>query len=557
MSRLAVSVTPRVGLALACLGIVVLQMAVLLGGDSRIFSGSDSGGRAAAVAAAAENGGCDHDLGYWAEEVDPAGRAHPMFNTVAVGGRFVQPATLPYVCLGASVHRSVGPPWAVLASVLGVLGAAVGAWMLERHCGRSGYLSLLATGVVGPVAFYGTDVWEHAPAVGAAVLGSALILARDGRMSASVAGIAWGLAIAMRVETGLVAIGLGLGVVLVAEVRRSLFRDRLRPALVVCGAAAVLVADRIAQQRLIGTDYRSGRAGTQAGNALDELADRGRDAVVTTFGVLPTDSDQVSLLFGVGLSLALFVLGAVVAGGAVSRRVVAAFAVVTMAVISLRVLDPGFVPGLFPAAPLAAAGVFVGFRRGSPPVLRVLCIGAMTALPLVWALQWKGNLAPQWGGRYSLLSGALLTIAGATTVSKRRVDAAGAALVVVAVLVGSMGLVWHVQRTHLLASVIDDVISVPCEEVIISTSPFLLREGGSFDEIRRGARDDGCRLLSTTLDDLDFALDVARDSELDRASVLLAGKVDDPSRVLRPSQVESLTEVDLGGLWFTIAVVEL
>ena len=190
-------------------------------------------------------------------------------------------------------------------------------------------------------------------------------------------------------------------------------------------------------------------------------------------------------------------------------------------------------------------------------MLRVLSIGALAALPLVWALQWKGNLAPQWGGRYSLLSGALLTIAGAGMLARRRIGAAGGALVAAAVLVGSMGLVWHVQRTHLLADVVEDVLTVPCEEVLISTSPFLLREGGAFDEVRSGVRDDGCRLLSTTLDDLDFALGVARSSNLDRASVLLAGRVDDPSRVIRPSQVESLTEVELAGLWFTIAVVTL
>ena len=111
MNAWKVSDNPRVALALACLGIVVVQVFVLVAGDSRVFSGSDSGGRAAAVAAASENGGCDHDLGYWAADADPKGRAHPMFNTVAVDGRFIQPVTLPYVCLGAPAHRSAGAPW--------------------------------------------------------------------------------------------------------------------------------------------------------------------------------------------------------------------------------------------------------------------------------------------------------------------------------------------------------------------------------------------------------------------------------------------------------------
>ncbi|WP_436795758.1 hypothetical protein [Actinospongicola halichondriae] len=535
---------------------VLVQLLVILAGDSRVFSGSDAGGRAAAIGAAVGSSGCDHDLGYWAEEWDPAGEAHPMFNTVAVGERFVQPTAMPYVCAAATLERGFGRPASLVVSIVGVLLAATGAWMLERESGSSGLLSFVTVGVVGPVAFYGSDTWEHAPAVGCALFGTALILSRSGRLSGAVAGVLWGLAVSMRVETAIVGLGLAAGVLLVVEMRKSVLADRWRVAIAGVAAVLVLAVDRTAQQRIIGSDYRGGRASTQAGNILGEVGDRTRDAVVTTFGLLPTDSDLESILLGVVFVLALLVVGAAITGSEIETRLVHGFALIAALIACLRILDPGFVPGMLAASPIAAVGVFSLRWRSGPPVGRVLAIGAVSSLPIVWALQWTGNLGPQWGGRYVLLSGALLATCGATLV-RSGPSRLGHVVVALTVAIGSMGLLWHSQRTQLIGVVLDDLLTTPCEEVLVSTSPFLLREGGAIEEFSSGVRADGCRLLSSTVDDVAFALGVAADSGARRSTVLLPRRIDDPARVLGAVTVLSRSEVDLHGLRYSAVVVAL
>ncbi len=64
----------------------------------------------------------------------------------------------------------------------------------------------------------------------------------------------------------------------------------------------------------------------------------------------------------------------------------------------------GFVPGLLIASPFAAVGLALGWRSD----VRVITVMAVVALPLVWFFQYSGGAGPQWGARYTLLSGALL-----------------------------------------------------------------------------------------------------------------------------------------------------
>lgn len=544
-------------LLVGCVVVVAVQVVVSVAGDTRAFSGSDAGGRAAAIAAAADGPGCDHDLGYWAAAWDPDGRIHPMVNTEAVGRRFVQPASISYVCAATPLAQAFGLPAALAVSVAGVLMAGVGAWMLERMAGTSGLLSLVLVGVIGSVAFYGADAWEHAPGVGLAVLGTALILSRQGRVAGVLGGVLWGFAIAARTETAAVALGLAVGVLVVAEVRRRLFGDRWRVALTLTGVIAALLADRLLQQAYAGGDYRSGRTASQVGDALGGMEERARDALTTTVGVLPTSTVGVEMLLGACFVGVLLVLGAVVAGARIERRVVVGCAAVAAVIVVMRILDPGFVPGLFPAAPVAALGVFTVCRRAAPPAVRAVAIGSLVAIPAVWAVQWTGNLAPQWGGRYLLLSAALLTVCGAALIGGQFRTVAAGSSVFAAVAIGLMGLVWHVQRTQIFAEVIEDVIDLPCDDVMISASPYLLREGGAFPEIRTGVRLDGCRLLTTTIPEIDFALDVARAAGATDVVLVGRGTARAVPAELRPHDVVSWEPVDLGDVPHTIFRIRL
>ena len=91
----------------------------------------------------------------------------------------------------------------------------------------------------------------------------------------------------------------------------------------------------------------------------------------------------------------------------------------------------GFVPGMLTASPFAAIGVALGWRKG----VRIITVMAVAALPLVWAFQYSGGAGPQWGGRYTLLSGALLLVA-ATVVLEGHRNALVAACLVAALVTG-------------------------------------------------------------------------------------------------------------------------
>lgn len=541
-------------LVIGCAAIVAVQLLVLGAGDSSVFSGSDAGGRAAAVAAAAP--GCDHDLGYWASAWDPDGRVHPMVNTERVGNRFVQPASPLFICAAGPLAGAFGISAATWLSIVGVVLAAVGAWSLERFGGGAGILSLLLVGVVGPVAFYGTDVWEHAPAVGLAMAGTALLLGREEGTSWWLGGLAWGLAIALRSETALVACALAVAVLVIGEVRRRLLGRVGRLVLAAAGAAMAVVGDRVVERLVLDGDYRSERTAGQVGGAFEGWTARGRDALTTTIGLLPTADLGVEMVLAAAFVMALVAIGAVLAGADPSPRTVRVLVAIGGVALLAALIDPGFVPGMLTAAPVAVVGLFACAPRVVAP-MRVLCIGALLALPAIWALQWTGNLVAQWGSRYQLLSGALLTVCGAVLVGSRLRTFAASAAIAAALTVGTMGLFWHVERTHTISAVLDDVMQVPCDGVLISAQPFLLREGGADEELRSGIRADGCRMLSAAPEEVPFALEVARRADAAEAVVLGRGAIDEVPSVLVGTEVVSHQVVELGGVTHTVFRIDV
>jgi hypothetical protein len=148
--------------------------------------------------------------------------------------------------------------------------------------------------------------------------------------------------------------------------------------------------------------------------------------------------------------------------------------------LALRFADGlGFVPGLLTASPLAAAGVALAWKqRRMRPVTAI----AVLALPLVWFFQYSGGANPQWGGRYVLLSGALLAVLGivglATAPRPARV-----ALVALAIVTTSAGVAWLSARSHTLADAMETISRT--RGAVVSTELHLLREGGAFYDVER------------------------------------------------------------------------
>ena len=122
---------------------------------------------------------------------------------------------------------------------------------------------------------------------------------------------------------------------------------------------------------------------------------------------------------------------------------------------------------------------------------------AVAALPLVWAFQYSGGAGPQWGGRYTLLSGALLLVAATVVLEGHRNALVAACLV--AALVTGFGLAWLSVRSHWVAHGIEQIVDRH-DQAVISGEAHVLREGGAFyDDSRHW-------LTSTSPPELDRAV---------------------------------------------------
>ena len=135
----------------------------------------------------------------------------------------------------------------------------------------------------------------------------------------------------------------------------------------------------------------------------------------------------------------------------------------------------GFVPGVLTAAPLAVVGVCLGWKKA----LRLPTVIACVALPVVWAFQYSGGAGPQWGGRYELVSGALLVVVGVVALAGRR--RALAAVLGLSLCVTAFGVAWLSVRSHGVAAAFETIVARR-DQAVISGEAHVLREGGAFYE---------------------------------------------------------------------------
>ncbi len=170
--------------------------------------------------------------------------------------------------------------------------AAYAARRLSRWAsGGDGWLAFWFVGLLSPVLFYGADFWEHAPALALALLAVALVLEGGGRKVVSLGGLVAGLAAvdAQRHARDVrgarrcrAARARGAAPVSLSAGASS------RPG---CGALVgvlfVNVVDRALGARPghgVGPRRWAGRA-----SSARRFADRLRDAVITSVGVLAND----------------------------------------------------------------------------------------------------------------------------------------------------------------------------------------------------------------------------------------------------------------------------
>jgi hypothetical protein len=123
----------------------------------------------------------------------------------------------------------------------------------------------------------------------------------------------------------------------------------------------------------------------------------------------------------------------------------------------------------------------------------------LAALPLVWAFQFPGGAAPQWGGRYILTTGFLLAVLGVVALP-RLPSAIRVGFVALSVGVTAFGVAWLVERSHDTARM-ERALGRRPEPVLVSRIAHLAREGGAY----YGTVDDRRWLTAVTSDDLQLA----------------------------------------------------
>ncbi len=363
---------------------------------------------------------------------------------------------------------------------------------------------------------YSADFWEHGPSVAAGLWAITLALGlpdtRSGRSAAARAvalGIVAALAVLLRLEVALALASVGLGLLVVrVERRRVLGAARW---FVVAGAVAGVgyVGWSRVESRMLGSAVRSSRGGSQLSDVGSDLAQRGQDAALTAVGVWANDS-PIFLIAGFAV---IALLGVAVVRERSGDPLSPLLAMAAPLILALRALTGlGFVPGALPAAPGSAAALAARTSRE-----RALAVGAVLGMVATWALQWKGGMLAQWGGRYLLVPAALLTVVGAVSMERTGWrKPAVLAVVASSVIVSGFGAVWHVVRSNGVAAAITEVEAVPADVLIVATGVdsgrtsgawygdhrWLTATGGDLDEVMelaaRCGRDPGGRRLPGT-----------------------------------------------------------
>ena len=392
----------------AVLAVLVLALFPLMRPTSAFTS--DEGAYALQVAAL-DNGSWEYD--YRAAPLDPEGRAFPIvLGDAGPSGRYTYIKHPGYPLLLHASSRLVGRTLGLhLVNLLGVVGAAVAAWLLagelDARLRRPAFW--LAAG--GPVLVNGFLIWAHAPSAALAglALAAAARIARRGvtpwaavAMTAALAG-----GVLLRSEGLLLAGALAVALAAVRFLQTRRFTTAAAVAALAGGPALlVAVAERWWISSIVGDSY-AGVAGQGSTSSSSFLDARLTGAWHILFKGWFIDA-------GAGPPV-LAVLVVVAAGGFVALRrpgrgltVVVGVAVALLAVrFAAHPHDP--VTGLLTAWPLAVLGLLLFRWRGAGPVAGLL--GGTTALFVLATLatQYPEGGGLEWGGRY--LSPALVPLA--------------------------------------------------------------------------------------------------------------------------------------------------
>lgn len=492
--------------------LLIVYVALSFLNDTGGFLGTDTGGKVATLEAMSVRHEAKPDVGYWAQEWDPKGDLHPLFDTTLIKGRWLQVSTLPVLYAALPLFNLLGYRGALLLPMLGSVAAALAARALAQRLGaQRPWAVFWLVGLASPITVYALDFWEHSIGV-ALLLWAAVALydavAADRPRRSLIAGALIGSAFLLRTEA-LVYGGMGAAIALVLLYRRRRqLAEAMRFSLQFAVGAAIAVGLGTALElATVGRSLRFARASGAAVGAGSRAGvlpgSRVSDAIATTVNLRPS-LDWWSYAEGAAVVVMIVVIVVALSTNSLQapreRRALSGFAILIAGLYVLRFgKGLGFVPGLFAATPVAAVAVGLGWQS---PKRRVLTAAALGALPFMWMFQFVGGAAPQWGGRYELTTTMLLLAVGAVTLESLPLWV-GRSLIVLSVAVTAFGVLWLGERSHSIADAMVEVRQLS-QPVVVSDVTHLFREGGAFyDPDRRW-------LTATDPSQLDHAAEVVR-----------------------------------------------
>lgn len=495
--RLRTGVPAAFGRPAAAVGLLVLlYLGVIALASPEGYLGTDTGAKVATLDRMVEDSTNRPDVGYWAEEWDPDGAYHPLFDTLRNDrGEWVNVTTLPMLLAARPLYAAGGYRVALLLPMLGGVAAALAARDIARRTvgaeaqdaaamdderrSRAGTAAFWVVGAASPVAVYAVDFWEHSIGAACMLWAIALLLrvVHGGPLATATvapavgAGVLFGASATMRAETFVVAFVAVGAACLVTLLRR-------RPvAAVVAGVSTIVgfAGPWLANARLeswLGGNSRTRRVSSEAQREFwTEAGERFEEAAITWFGVPGTGFPTQAVLGAVAVGS---LLAALVLHRRGEERIARYLVCTSVAVYALFATSGlAFVPGALVASPVAVLAVVAVRDRNARQFLVPVALGATL---LTWTFQLLGGAGPQWGGRYLLAPTLVLTALGAGRLGEapRPVRRGAAGLAVAVTLFGAA---WVVERTNDAERVFDELVAADVD-VVVSTNGFFVREGG-------------------------------------------------------------------------------
>ncbi|NNF54449.1 MAG: hypothetical protein HKN03_08405 [Acidimicrobiales bacterium] len=460
--------------AAALLLALLLGLSLALDRDGSL--GTDTGGKVATIDAMVERGDWSPTIGYWADDVDPDGVAHPFFGTRRTEAGWVNVTTLPMILVTRFLVGGLGEQALLVVPILGAVLTCLAAGELARFFGalswRPGFLAAASS---SPVVVYGLDFWEHS--IGLALMLWATVFFLKSRETSPLHGIAlalisgslFGAAATMRQEALIYGAVTGLVCVFGSSAGRVSQRF-LRGGAMAAGALVPLAANAMLERAVIGASARTDRAVGVVSVSGTDLGQRIQEGIVIT-------ASPINLVHPLSLAMAgLVAVGVVWTAVAllrsvdVSRPFVLCALIILLVFLRLVVFGPTFIPGMLAAVPAAGLGIGAAlyYRQHTLLVLAALPI------PLVWATQYAGAAEAQWAGRYILTSGLLLvTIGVGLAVSQRPRVVAG--FLAANVAFSLIGIAYVIRRTNEFGEANRSLTELTTDVVVFSDD-FLARE---------------------------------------------------------------------------------